>query len=75
MKYLYLAATIEENGKYYSHIARISEADNLFHRLNNIHGIIQAKFCTTRKQAAATVERWNAAHRANGKYLFDNPQF
>lgn len=74
MKYFYFAVTIEENGKYYSYVVKVSPSDNVLCKLN-IKGILYANACHTKKQAAATVEYWNRQHKNNGKYLFDNPAF
>ena len=74
MKYFYIAVTIEENGKYYAYIVKISPSDNVLSKLK-IKGVIYANICPTKKQAIETVELWNACYKANGTYLFDNPSF
>ncbi len=74
MKYFYLAITVEESGKYYSYIIKVSPSDNVLSKLK-INGILWANICPTKKQAAAVVKTWNATHKANGTYLFDNPNF
>lgn len=70
MKYFYFAVTIEENGKYYSYVVKISSSDNILAKLK-IKGILHANIYPTKKQAAATVERWNAVYKANKRYLFE----
>ena len=74
MKYFYFAVTIEENGKYYSYVVKVSPSDNVLSKLD-IKGILYANACPTKKQAAATVDFWNRQHKINGTYLFDNPAF
>ena len=74
MKYFYFAVTVEENGKYYAYIVKISSSDNVLSKLK-IKGILHANIYPTKKQAAATVEFWNRQHKINGTYLFDNPAF
>lgn len=74
MKYFYFAVTVEENGKYYAYLVKISSLDNVLSKLK-IKGILWANICPTKKQAAATVKAWNATYKANGTYLFDNPIF
>lgn len=69
MKYTYIAVQIEENGKYYAYAVKASEDDNLLAKLH-IKGIAAANLCATKKQAAELVSFWNAAHKANGRYLF-----
>lgn len=74
MKYFYFAVTIEENGKYYSYIVKVSPFDNVLYKLN-IPGIIQATITPTKKAAAELVKAWNATYKTNGRYLYDNPAF
>ena len=69
MKYTWLALQIEENGKFYAYASRVSMADNLVSKLSR-KSLVTANICTSKKEAAATVDAWNAAHKANGKYMF-----
>lgn len=70
MKYFYIAVQVEEGGKYYAYAVKVSESDNLLSKLK-IKNIVTANICRTKKQAAALVEHWNNAHKANNKYMFD----
>lgn len=74
MRYFYIAVQIEESGKYYAYALKVSENDNLLYKLK-IKGIITANICPTKKQAAAIVESWNTAYKADNRYLFDSPNF
>lgn len=69
MKYTWLALQIEENGKFYAYAMRVSTADNLVSKLSR-KSLVTANICTSKKEAAATVDAWNAAHKANGRYMF-----
>lgn len=69
MKYTWLALQIEENGKFYAYAMRVSTADNLVSKLSR-KSLVTANICTSKKEAAAMVDAWNAAHKANGKYMF-----
>ena len=69
MKYTWLALQIEENGKFYAYASRVSTADNLVSKLRR-KSLVTANICTSKKEAAATVNAWNTAHKANGKYMF-----
>ena len=69
MKYTWLALQIEENGKFYAYASRVSTAENLVSKLSR-KSLVTANICTSKKEAAATVDAWNAAHKANGKYMF-----
>lgn len=69
MKHTWLALQIEENGKFYAYSMRVSTADNLVSKLSR-KSLVTANICTSKKEAAATVDAWNAAHKANGKYMF-----
>ena len=69
MKYTWLALQIEENGKFYAYASRVSTADNLVSKLSR-ESLVTANICTSKKEAAATVNACNTAHKANGKYMF-----
>ena len=69
MKYTWLALQIEENGKFYAYASRVSTADNLVSKLSR-KSLVTANICTSKKEAAAMVDSWNAAHKENGKYMF-----
>ena len=69
MKNVWLACQIEENGKFYAYAMRVSTADNLVSKLSR-ESLVTANICTSKKEAAATVNAWNTAHKANGKYMF-----
>lgn len=68
MKNFYIAATREENDKYYSYVIRVSTSDNLTAKLADT---VCANIYQTKKQAELVVNHWNACHKANGQYLFD----
>jgi len=70
-KRYYIAATIEENKKYYDYVIVGNYSDNL-KSLLNISGLIHATLCRTKKQAAELVEFWRDCHKKNGTYLFDD---
>lgn len=70
MKYFYIVVQVEECGKYYAYTVKVSESDNLLSKLK-IKNIVTANICRTKKQAAAIVEVWNNAHKASGRYIFD----
>ena len=70
MKNIYIAITIQENGKYYACAVPVSTSDNLLSRLN-IKGITHANMCQTKKEAAQIVELWNSSYKGNGTYLFE----
>lgn len=73
-KYFYFAISAEENGKNHSYIMKISASENAKARLQDPRIKIAAP-CSTKKNAAFLVNHWNACYKANGTYLFDNPQF
>lgn len=77
MKYFYYVIDIKENGKYYTHAARISENTNIHNNaLFNQPGIISITPCSTKKQAQTIVNHRNAAYKVNGNYMFqDEPLF
>lgn len=72
-KKLYIAVTVEENGKYYSwvHITRAN--NNLLNVLSSIQNIITANICDTLKSAKEIVSTWNEAYKHNGTYMFSEP--
>lgn len=90
MKYFYIAVTVKQDKNeniltertkqeycpgYYSYIIKCTEADNLCSVLSCIGGLQHANIYATKKRAAEVVNAWNAAYKANGTYLFDNPSF
>ena len=75
MNNFYIVVNVEENFKSYAYAIRVTDTDNLLHRLN-IENANIATICKTKKRAREIVERWNATYKANGCYLFDDgPQF
>lgn len=74
MKKFYFAVTIEENKKYYSFVMTIRENENTAERLKHPN-IIIAQLCSTKKAAASVVNHWNACHKANNEFLFDDTIF
>lgn len=74
MKNYYIAVQIEENGKYYAYVVKVSESINLLSALK-IKNIITANICPTRKRAAEIVGEWNRVHKEQERYLFDCPNF
>ena len=70
MKYFYIAVTVAENNRYCAFVIRASKSDNLLSKLA-INGILHANIYPTKKRAAEVVDRWNAAYKTNGEYLFD----
>ena len=76
-KSIYLAATSEENGKYYSYVIKTYKNYNLLteleaHKRNNL---IHANICNSKKEAYRLVEFWNNCYKENGTYLFYTPSF
>ena len=74
MKYLYVAISTDENGKKHAFAFKFNIAVNLLDMHNIPHAEVIQAF-PTMKQAKETAERWNAAYKANGCYLFDDPKF
>ena len=72
MKNHFFAATIQKNGKYYSFVMKIGENENAAAKLKH-PDIIIAQLCSSKKAAAYVVNHWNACHKTNGQYLFDDP--
>ena len=90
MKHFYFAVTVEQDRNesvltertgpeykpgYYSYIVKCSENDNIKAKLEIVGGLLHANICPTKKAAETLVNHWNACHKANGTYLFDNPSF
>ena len=74
MKKIYMVIPETENGKYYAFAETIKTGENLKPFINRYNANI-FHLCETRKQAEEIAVRWNAAYKANGTYLFDNPLF
>ncbi len=70
MKSFWIAADVEENGKYYAFAFRVSENDNLKYRLSCIRNLYAANIMPSKKAASKVVTAWNDAHKACGNYMF-----
>jgi len=75
MKYFWIAAIVQENGRHYAFAFRVSENDNLKCRLDGIQNLSSANIMPTKKAARDLVTFWNDGFKANGTYLFDKPGF
>ena len=69
MKHFYIAAQVEENGKFYAYVIKASNGSNLLISLD-VPGVIAANIFHTRKEARLTVDYWNDRARENGNYMF-----
>lgn len=70
----YIAIQVCVNGKYYAYGLKVPQCYNLLSVLD-IKGIVSANICSTKKECSAIVEDWNEGHKANGRGMFDTPQF
>ena len=75
MKYFWIAAIVQENGRYYAFTFRVSENDNLKCRLDGVQNLSCANIMPTKKAAYDIVTFCNDSFKANGTYLFDKPSF
>ena len=90
MQKFYIAVTVEQNKNYtvfqdqaapeykpgyYAYMIPCTEQDNIKARLENVGGLLHANIYTTKKRAAEIVNAWNAAYKANGTFLYNNPAF
>lgn len=75
MKFFWIAAVVQENGRYYAFTFRVSENDNLKRRLDGVQNLSSANIMPTKKVAHELVAFWNDSFKANGTYLFDEPGF
>ena len=70
MKNFWIAADVEESGKYYAFAFKVSGNDNLKSRLAGIQNLYAANIMPSKKAAFEVVAAWNNAHKANGNYMF-----
>ena len=75
MKYFWIAAIVQENGRHYAFAFRVSENDNLKCRLDGVQNLSSANIMPTKKAACDLVTFWNDGFKANGTYLFNKPGF
>lgn len=73
--HFWLACDVKEGDRHYAFALRVSENDNLKCRLEGIQNLYAANIMPGKKRAAEVVTTWNDAYKANGKYLFSEPQF
>lgn len=70
MKSIFLACTVEQNGKYISFVD-VWQCHNNLKCLFDAHpDLVTAHICESRKQADEIVLSWNAAYKSNGTYLY-----
>lgn len=70
MKKLFLAVSINENGKQYAYVDYHYADMNL----TWIAGLENAEFitaCGSRRKAARLVKQWNKRHQKNGTFLYN----
>lgn len=72
MKKIYIAVTIEENGKYYSYTMPIATGMNIISKLDGIRNAKVLHLCESKRKADELTTFWNNSYKANGTYLFDN---
>lgn len=75
MTKIYLAISIEENGKKYAQAWKLPVNRNLLNLPELFPNAVIICVCSTWTNARETVERWNAVYKANGVYMFDTPSF
>ena len=75
MKKIFLACTVEENGKYYSFVETIKTGENLVCHMQRRKGLTTFHLCETRSQADKIVIAWNNQYKENGNYMFSDPLF
>ena len=68
MKYFYIAAHKEENGKFYAFLIKIAENENVLSKLAE-KGIKAANICNKKADAEMLVNFWNDTYKKNGNYL------
>lgn len=71
-KNIFLALTVEENGKFYSWVYKTSSRNNLCSVLAGIANLVSANVCDSFSKAKDIVSAWNDTYKANGTYLFDS---
>lgn len=72
----WIAATIEENGKYYSYGIPVKNTMNLLSTLAAHKNLIIAHPCKTKKECVTLVNNWNIQYITNGTYFFEGgPKF
>lgn len=71
-KNIFLALTVEENGKFYSWAYKVSSRNNLCDVLARIKNLVSANVCDSYSKAKEIVSAWNDTYKANGTYLFDS---
>ena len=74
MKNFYAVAQVNQNGKYYAYMLKLSESDNLASKLK-IKNLYAANLFETKKKAETAVKIYNDQFKANGEYLFDEIEF
>lgn len=71
MKYFWIAAIVQENGRHCAFAFRVSKNDNLKYRLEGVQNLKSANIMPTKQAAHELVNHWNTCFKVNGTYLFD----
>ena len=75
MKKIYIAVSIHEDGKNYAFTLTLRAGENLLNYVERYKNADIFHLCGSATEAAYTVAHWNAAYKANGTYLFNEPTF
>lgn len=75
MKNFYYALTVSENGKNYSYVLKVNASKNLLSTLKCHKNLTIVHQCESKKKAVELVNLWNERYKANGTYMFDEPNF
>lgn len=75
MKNFYYALTVSENGKNYSYVLKVKASTNLWAILKCHKNLTIVHQCDSKKKAVELVNFWNESYKANGTYMFDEPNF
>lgn len=67
VKYYYIAAQQRTESGFYAYCIRVTNLDNISERLRDFY---DANVCSSKKEAAALAETWNAQFIANGTHAF-----
>lgn len=70
MKNQWIVVEIKEGTKFYAHIIRVTENDNLLSKLD-IDGIVTANMYTTKKKAESITRKLRAIYKSKDCYMFD----
>ena len=71
MATFWILIDVEQGGRCFAYVERVTSADNIFYLLQRAQGVRSASVYANRKIALDTAENLNALYQAQGAYMYE----